>query len=110
MVHLSGNTSRVSKSSSDWLDYTAFPGDVFVTFFNIPPGNKDAVAPNSPHERRKPSNAYQGQLNGAFSNVCEIFKVRGIEIFKIRLRVSHTGLLLWRHFHTPKRDAKLNEL
>ncbi len=46
MVHLSGNTSRVSKSSSDWLDYTAFPGDVFVTFFNITPGNKDAVAPN----------------------------------------------------------------
>ncbi len=46
MVHLSGNTSGVSKSSSDWLNYTGFPGDVCVAFFNVPPGNKDAVAPN----------------------------------------------------------------
>ncbi len=46
MVHLFGNTSGVSKSSSDWLDYTGFPGDVCVTFFNVPPGNKDAVMPN----------------------------------------------------------------
>ncbi len=38
MAHLSGNTSRVSKSSSDWLNYTGFLGDRF-----------------SPHERRKPS-------------------------------------------------------
>ncbi len=28
MAHLSGKTSRVSKSSSDWLNYTEFPGDV----------------------------------------------------------------------------------
>ncbi len=28
MAHLSGNTSGVSKSSSDWLNYTGFPGDV----------------------------------------------------------------------------------
>ncbi len=33
-----GNTSVVSKSSSDWLNYTGFPGDVCVAFFNIPPG------------------------------------------------------------------------
>ncbi len=46
MAHLSGNTSGVSKSLSDWLDYTGFPGDVCVAFFNIPPGNKDAVTPN----------------------------------------------------------------
>ncbi len=46
MVHLSGNTSVVSKSSTDWLNYTGFPGDVCVAFFNVPPGNKDAVAPN----------------------------------------------------------------
>ncbi len=52
MVHLSGNTSRVSKSSSDWLDYTGFLGDVCVAFFNVMPGNKVAVTPN-PHERRK---------------------------------------------------------
>ncbi len=27
MVHFSGNTSVVLKSSSDWLNYTEFPGD-----------------------------------------------------------------------------------
>ncbi len=43
---LSGNTSGVSKSSSDWLNYTGFPGYVCAAFFNIPPGNKDAVTPN----------------------------------------------------------------
>ncbi len=47
MAHLSGNTSGGSKSSSDWLDYTGFPEDVCVAFFNVPPGNKDAVASNS---------------------------------------------------------------
>ncbi len=47
MVHFSGNTSGVSKSSSDWLNYTGFPGDVCVAFFNVPSGNKDVVAPNS---------------------------------------------------------------
>ncbi len=46
MAHLAGITSGVSKSSSDWLDYTGFPGDVCVVFFNVPPGNKNAVAPN----------------------------------------------------------------
>ncbi len=47
MAHLSGNTSGVSKSSSDWLNYTGFPGDECVAFFNVPPGNKYAVASNS---------------------------------------------------------------
>ncbi len=47
MAHLSGNTSAVSKSSSDWLNYTGFTGDVCVTFFNVPSGNKDAVAPRN---------------------------------------------------------------
>ncbi len=42
MAHKSGNTSGVSKSSSDWLDYTGFPGDVC----------RDAKLL---HERRKPS-------------------------------------------------------
>ncbi len=46
MAHLSGNTSGVSKSSSDWLNYTRFPGDLCVAFFNVPSGNKDAVTPN----------------------------------------------------------------
>ncbi len=54
-AHESGNTSGVAKSSSDWLNYTGFPGDMCVAFFNVPPGNKDAVMPNPPHERRKPS-------------------------------------------------------
>ncbi len=36
----------MSKLSSDWLNYTGFPGDVCVAFFNVPPGNKDAVVPN----------------------------------------------------------------
>ncbi len=43
MAHLSGNTSGVSKSSSDWLNYTGFPGDACVAFFNVPPGNKDVT-------------------------------------------------------------------
>ncbi len=46
MAHKSGNTSGVSKSSSDLLNYTGFPGDVRVAFFNVPLGNKDAVMPN----------------------------------------------------------------
>ncbi len=46
MAHLSGNTSGVSKPSSDWLNYSGFPGDVCVAFYNVPPGNKDAVVPN----------------------------------------------------------------
>ncbi len=52
------------------------------------------------------TDAYQDQLNAGFSKVCEIFKVRGIESFKIRQRALHTGLLLWRHFHAPKHDAE----
>lgn len=31
MGHKSGNTSGVSKSSSDWLNSTGFPGDMRVT-------------------------------------------------------------------------------
>jgi len=75
MLHLSGNASRVSKSSSDWLDYTGFPWDVCVAFFNVSPGNKDDVAPKPSW---KPSclqmwwQAYQDQLNTGVSKVCEI--------------------------------------
>ncbi len=47
MVHLSGNNSVVSKLSSDWLNFTGFPGDVCVTFFNALLGNNDAVTSNS---------------------------------------------------------------
>ncbi len=54
-------------------------------FFNIPPGNKDAVMP-TPSQKKKAvmfttvtMSAYQDQLNAGFSKVCEIFKVRAIE-------------------------------
>ncbi len=75
MVHLSGNTSVVSKSSSDWLNYTGFPGDVCVVFFNVPPGNKDAVAPNSLVKEKSccvykcDANDYQGRLKAVFQNM-----------------------------------------
>ncbi len=45
-AHKNLNTSGVSKSSSDWLNYTGFPGDVCVVFFNVPRGKKDDVMPN----------------------------------------------------------------
>ncbi len=83
MVHLSRNTSGVSKSSSDWLNYTGILGDLCAAFFNILPGNKDAVAPNSLAKEavvftNVTAKSYQGQLNAGFSKICEIFKVRGI--------------------------------
>ncbi len=109
MVHVSGNTSVVLKSSSDWLNYTGFPGDVCVVFFNVLPGNKDAVKPN-PLTKEESHRVYKsdnerlsGQQNAGFSEVCEIFKV--IESLKY-IRVSHTVL----YFHAPKHDAEWNEL
>ncbi len=77
-AHLSGNTSGVLKSSSDWLNYTGFLWDVCVAFFNVPPGNKDAVTQNPPHERRQPSCLQLWtltKLDAGVSKVCEIFKV-----------------------------------
>ncbi len=73
MAHLSGNTSGVSKSS-DWLNYTGFPGDVCVVFFNVPPGNKDAVVPNplTKEESRRVYNCDDERLSG--SNKRWIFK------------------------------------
>ncbi len=52
MVFLSGNISEVSKSSSDWLNYTGFPEDVCIAFFNVSPRCRGA---KPPHERRNPS-------------------------------------------------------
>ncbi len=73
MVHLSGNTSVVSKSLSDWFDYTGFPGDV--------PGNKMPWR-QTPSRKKKAivftivtTNTYQGRLNAGLSIVCDIFKV-----------------------------------
>ncbi len=66
MVHLSENTSVVSKLSSDWLNYTGFPGDVCVTFSNAPLGNNDAVMPNSlaKEESRRVYNCDGERLSG----------------------------------------------
>ncbi len=67
MAHFSGNTSGVSKSSSDWLNYTGFPGDVCVVLFNVTPGNKDAVAPNPlmKEESRRVYNCDDERLSGS---------------------------------------------
>ncbi len=83
MAHFSGNTSGMSKSSSDWLNSTGFPGDMSVAFIFGPPGNKDAVFTNVT------TKAYQGQLNAGFSKVCEIFKVHGIESLKYIREFTH---------------------
>ncbi len=74
MVHLAGNTSGVSKSSSDWLNYPGFLGDICVAFFNVPPGNKDSVTPN-PLTKEKSRHVYNcdnERLSG--STKCWIFK------------------------------------
>ncbi len=81
MVHLSGNTSGVSKSLSDWMNYTGFPGDVCVAFFNVQPGNKDAMAPN-PLTKEESRRAYKcdgKRLSGSAKRW--IFKSMGI--FKV---------------------------
>ncbi len=58
----------MSKSSSDWLNYTGFPGDVCIAFFNVLPENKEAVAPNPLTKEavmftNVTANTYQGQLD-----------------------------------------------
>ncbi len=67
MRHKSGNTSGVSKSSSDLLNYTGFPGDVCVAFFNVPPGNKDAMMSNplTKEESRHVYNCEDKRLSGS---------------------------------------------
>ncbi len=107
MVHLSGNTSRVSKSSSDWLDYTGFPGDVCVALFNVLPGNQVAVAPN-PLTKEKSCRVYNCDnrcLSAGVSKVCEIFKVCGI----VSLKYTHRSVIV-ATFSCPKRDAERNKL
>ncbi len=92
MAHISGNTSRVSKSSSDLLNYTR-------TFFNVPPGNKDSDAKRPNKRRRRVYNCDDERLS-AWTK-CWIFlkyvKYLRHRIFKIHPRDLHTGLLLWRH-------------
>ncbi len=112
MAQLSGKISGVSKSSSDWLNYTGFLGDVCVVFLNVPPGNKDAVAPNS--QKKKATclqmwwwTWHQGQLKAGFSKVCEILKVCGIESLKY-VREFHTPVCYCGDISTPW-NVTLNE-
>ncbi len=67
MPHLYGNTSGVSKSSSDWLNYTGFLGDLSVVFFIVLPGFKDAVVPNplTKEESRRVYNSDDARLSGS---------------------------------------------
>ncbi len=102
------------KSSSDWLNYTGFPGDMCVAFFNVPPGNKNAVTPNSSRKKKAvvftivTMSAYQDQLNAGFSKVCEIFKVRSIESLKY-VREFHTPVYYCGDISTH-RNVTLNEM
>ncbi len=82
MAHFSGNTSGVSKSSSDWLNYTGFPCvsrsltfclETKMPWRQTPSRKKKAIVFTN-----VTTSAYQDQLNAGFSKVCEIFKVRGI--------------------------------
>ncbi len=99
MAHFSGNPSGVSKSSSDWLNYTGFPGDMCVVFFNVPPGNKDAVTPN-PLRKEESRHVYKcDDKIWSGSNKCWNFKsmwnIQSSQhrIFKIRPRVLHTVIV-----------------
>ncbi len=69
--------------------------------------------PLAKEESRRVYKCDDERLSG--STKCWIFKImlniwslRNI-IFNIRPRVLHSGLLLWQHFHAPKRDTELNE-
>ncbi len=113
MVLLSGNTSVVSKSLSDWFDYTGFPGDVCVTFFNGPPGNKMPWC-QTPSRKKKAvvftivtTNTYQGRLNAGLSKVCDLFKVCARESLQY-IRKFHTQVCYCGDISTPQK-VTLNE-
>ncbi len=113
MAHLSGNTSGVSKSSSDWLNYTGFPGDVCVASLTFRLETKMPWR-QTPSRKNKAvvftnvmTSAYQGQLNAGFSKVCEIFKVCGIESLKY-VREFHTPVCYCGDISTH-RNVMLNE-
>ncbi len=88
MVHFSRNTSVVSKSSSDWLNYTGFSGrrvsrsltfhlETKMLWRQTPSRKKKAVVFTN-----VTANAYQSRLNAGFPKICEIFKVCAIESLK----------------------------
>ncbi len=110
IAHKIGNTSGVSKLSSDWLNYTGFSGDVCVAFrletkmpwCQTPSWKKKAIVFTT-----VTMSAYQDQVNAGFVKVCKIFKVRGTESLKYVQELYTT--ILWGHFHAPKQDATQNE-
>ncbi len=114
MVHFSGNTSGVSKSSSDWLNYTQdflekcvshslmFRLETKMLWHQTPSRKKKAIVFTN-----VTANAYQSRWNKGFPKVCKNFKNWAIESLKY---IRGFKMLLWRHFHAPKRDAERNEL
>ncbi len=72
MAHKSEKSSGVSKSSSDWLNYTGFPGDVCRVLCRT---QRRVAKEESGVFTTVMTNAYQGQLNAGFSKVCEIFNL-----------------------------------
>ncbi len=101
MMHLS---VVVSKSSSDWLNYTGFLGDVCVAFFSVPAGNKDAKPPN---ERRKPSCLQMWRWTLDFQKYLKYLKICGIESLKY-IREFHTSVWYCGDISMPRHVA-LNE-
>ncbi len=94
MAHKIGNTSGVSKSSSDWLNYTGFPGDVCVAF------RLETKMPwhQTPHkeESRRVYNCDDVRLSGSTKRWILSLQHR---IFKIRPRVLHC---YWGDISTPQ--------
>ncbi len=105
VVHLSENTSVVSKSSSDGLNYSEFLEDVShsLTF------HLETKLPwrQTPSRKKKvfvftnmTANAYQGRLNSGFSKVCEIFKFCAIASLKY-IQEFHTPVCYCDDISTP---------
>ncbi len=114
MAHLAGNTSGVSKSSSDWLNYTGFPGNVCVSRSSTFRLETKMPWHQTPSRKKKAvvfttvtTSAYQDQLNTGFSKVCEIFKVCGIESLKY-VREFYTPVCYCGDISTPW-NVMLNE-
>ncbi len=115
MAHLSGNTSGVSKSSSDWLKLYRISGETCVSrslTFRL-----ETKMPwrQTPSRKKKAvvftyvtTNAYQNHLNAGFSKVCEIFKVCSIESLKY-VREFHTLVCYCGDISTA-RNVTLNEI
>lgn len=92
MAHKTGNPSRVSNSSSDWLNFTGFLGDVCIVFFNGPPGNKSVVE-ESGHVSVTMS-ACQDQLNVGFPKVCYVVGTSTLHVYAPKYDAEQSKLLL----------------